>query len=120
MTVPPLSAVVYALAGRIPRSHRAPRSRWREPAPAAASHGRIEVRADVAGDSFYEVTFLARSGRGGWQPIGTDDNAPYRVFHDVSGLRAGHGRRATARSSSTTRGHTRRSARATATCRAPA
>ena len=31
-----------------------------------------------------------RSASGGWQPIGTDDNAPYRVFHDVGGLPAGH------------------------------
>ena len=32
------------------------------------------------------MTFLARVGGGGWQPIGTDDNAPYRVFHDVADL----------------------------------
>ena len=44
--------------------------------------------ADVGGDSFYEVTFQVRK-RPGWTSIGTDDTAPYRVFHDVSGLRAG-------------------------------
>ena len=60
-----------------------------QPAPAAAARGRMEVRADVDGASFYEVTFLAQSGGGAWKPIGTDDNAPYRVFHDVSGLRTG-------------------------------
>ena len=109
MTVPPLSAVVYALAGRIPRSERAPSIALAQPAPAAASNGRMQVRADVGGDSFYEVAFEARSGRGGWQPIGTDDNAPYRVFHDVSGLHAG----TTVRYRATVRdnaGHTRRSA----------
>jgi hypothetical protein len=42
----------------------------------------------VAGDSFYEVTFLAK-GRHGWESIGTDDSAPYRVFDDVSDQRAG-------------------------------
>ena len=89
VTVPPLSAVVYALDGRIPRSRRAPSIALAPPAPAAASRGRVEVRAGVGGSSFYEVTFLARAGSGGWRPIGTDDNAPYRVFHDVSGLRTG-------------------------------
>jgi hypothetical protein len=49
----------------------------------------MQVSADVAGASFAEVTFYARTGHGRWAPIGTDDNAPYRVFHDVSGLRAG-------------------------------
>jgi hypothetical protein len=43
----------------------------------------------VAGDSFYEVTFLAQVGSGPWQDIGTDDNAPYRVFHDVSDVAPG-------------------------------
>jgi len=35
------------------------------------------------------VTFLARIGRGGWRQIGTDDNAPYRVFHDVADVEPG-------------------------------
>lgn len=35
------------------------------------------------------MTFYARTGRGDWQPIGTDDSAPYRVFHDVSSLAPG-------------------------------
>jgi alpha-amylase len=89
VTVPPLSAVVYELDGRIPRAHRAPSIELGTPTPAAASRGRMEVRAAVGGRSFYEVTFLARKRHGGWRRIGTDDNAPYRVFHDVSGLRAG-------------------------------
>ncbi|MGI8779523.1 MAG: alpha-amylase family glycosyl hydrolase [Solirubrobacteraceae bacterium] len=89
VTVPALSAVVYKLAGRIPRSRRAPSVALAAPTPAAAAHSRIEVGAGVGGVSFYEVTFLARSGDGGWEPIGTDDNAPYRVFHDVGGLKPG-------------------------------
>ena len=32
------------------------------------------------------MTFEARIGGGDWQVVGTDDNAPYRVFHDVSRL----------------------------------
>jgi alpha-amylase len=89
LTVGPLSAVVYALDGEIPVSASPPPIALRQPAPAAASRGRMEVRADVGGESFYEVTFLAKSGDEPWKPIGTDDNAPYRVFDDVSDLRTG-------------------------------
>ena len=88
VTVPPLSAVVYKLDGRIPRSRRAPWIALGAPAPAAAANSRMEVAADVGGDSFYEVTFQVRKDRR-WTSIGTDDTAPYRVFHDVSGLHAG-------------------------------
>jgi alpha-amylase len=89
VTVPPLSTVVYASTGRIPASQAAPAVTLAQPVPAAESRARMQVSADVAGSSFYEVTFYAKTGRGGWTPIGTDDTAPYRVFHDVAGLRAG-------------------------------
>jgi alpha-amylase len=119
VSVPALSAVVYALDGRIPGSERAPGIELEEPAPAAASRGRVEVRADVDGSSFYEVTFLARTGSdGGWRSIGTDDNAPYRVFHDVSGLRAGTPLRYKAVVLDN-RGHTRTSVRQDAAVPAP-
>lgn len=89
VTVPPLSTVVYASAGRIPASKAAPAVGLDVAGPAAESRGRLQVTADVAGSSFYEVTFYARTGNSGWAPIGTDDTAPYRVFHDVSDRRAG-------------------------------
>jgi hypothetical protein len=89
LTVAPLSAVVYALDGRIPRSKAAPAITLGAPAPSPESRGRIHVSAGVAGSSFYEVTFQARVGDGPWRSIGTDDSAPYQVFHDVSGLRPG-------------------------------
>ncbi len=82
--VPPLSAVVYASSGRIGASPSAPTVFLEAPAPSAEDRGRMEVGADVDGDSFYEVTFEAKVGDAGWQSIGTDDNAPYRVYHDVS------------------------------------
>ena len=47
------------------------------------------MAADVGGSSFYEVTFQARTAGGEWAPIGTDDTAPYQVFHDVAALDAG-------------------------------
>jgi alpha-amylase len=89
LTVPPLSAVVYAMNGRVPGSSRAPAVTLSRPTPAAEAQGRMHVTADVASSSFNEVTFYARSGNGRWQPIGTDDSAPYQVFHDVSDLRTG-------------------------------
>jgi alpha-amylase len=87
VTVPALSTVVYALDGRIPRSHTAPAISLK--APAAAAQGRVQVAADVRGSSLYEVSFEARVAGGRWQPIGTDDNAPYRVFHDTTALAPG-------------------------------
>lgn len=86
VTVPPLSAVVYRSAGAIPRSKHAPKVTLTAP---ESGRDRVEVDADVAGDAFSEVTFLARWGHGGWRSIGTDDSAPYRVFHDVSDVAPG-------------------------------
>ncbi|HJW00191.1 MAG TPA: alpha-amylase family glycosyl hydrolase, partial [Arthrobacter sp.] len=89
VTVPPLSAVVYESSGRIPHSKAAPAVELQEPAAAPADNGRIKVTADVDGTSFYEVTFEAKTAGGAWAPIGTDDTAPYQVFHDVAALDAG-------------------------------
>ncbi len=89
MTLAGLSAAVYVSTGRIPRSHSAPQISLEAPAPAAESRGRMHVRADVRGDSFYEVTFQRRVGHGSWQTIGVDDSAPYQVFDDVSSLATG-------------------------------
>jgi alpha-amylase len=86
VTVGPLSTVVYRSTKKIPRSHAAPRISLDVP---ATGRDRLEVRADVAGSSFYEVTFLAKVGNRRWQDIGTDDNAPYRVFQDVSDIAPG-------------------------------
>ena len=86
VAVGPLSTVVYRAKKHIPHSHAAPPVALDVP---AEGRDRLEVRADVVGDSFYEVTFLARAGDGPWQDIGTDDNAPYRVFHDVSDIAPG-------------------------------
>jgi alpha-amylase len=86
VTVRPLSTVVYRSKKPIPRSAAAPPVSLDVP---AEGRDRLEVRADVASDSFYEVTFLAKVGDGAWQDIGTDDNAPYRVFHDVSDIAPG-------------------------------
>ena len=89
LTVPPLSAVVYELSGRIPASDEAPTVFLASPSPSSEMRSRMEVHADVGGDSFYEITFEARVAGGDWHSIGTDDNAPYRVYHDVYDLPTG-------------------------------
>ncbi|MFJ5958332.1 alpha-amylase family glycosyl hydrolase [Paenarthrobacter sp. NPDC092416] len=89
VTVPPLSAVVYQAKGRLATSKAAPAVVLKKPVTAAGDADRVKVTADVDGNSFYEVTFEARTAGGGWQSIGTDDNAPYQVFHEVSSLDSG-------------------------------
>ncbi len=84
VTVDSLSAVVYVSRGRIPESERAPKITLAKPKPSVVSQARIKVKAHVRQSSFYEVTFQARVGRGPWRSVGTDDAAPYRVFHDTS------------------------------------
>ncbi|MFD0743027.1 alpha-amylase family glycosyl hydrolase [Phytohabitans flavus] len=89
LTVPALSAVVYAMDGRVPGSKAAPKVTITGAAPADGARGRMHVTADVAGSSFYEVAFYAQTGNGQWRPVGVGDNPPYQVFGDVSDLRAG-------------------------------
>jgi len=86
VTLPALSAVVYRAKDRLPRSKHAPSISLQVP---AQGRDRLEVGARLDSDQFAEVTFLAKSGKGGWRDIGTDDNAPYRVFHDVSDIAPG-------------------------------
>jgi len=86
VSVPALSTVVYRSVRPIPRASGKPQISLNRPRPAAETNSRMLVSADVRGSGFNEVTFYARTGRGGWKSIGTDDTRPYRVFHDVSGL----------------------------------
>jgi glycosidase len=51
--------------------------------------GRVEVGASLAEARFAEVTFAVSVDGGSFQPIGTDDNAPYRVFYNVADLAPG-------------------------------
>ncbi|NYD78262.1 alpha-amylase family glycosyl hydrolase [Arthrobacter cupressi] len=89
VTVPPLSAVVYRATDKLPASQAAPAVTLGKPTTAAADSSRLKVSAAVGSTSFNEVSFEARVPGGDWQRIGVDDNAPYQVFHDVSGLAAG-------------------------------
>jgi hypothetical protein len=87
--VPGLSTVVYRSDSVIHASPSAPSVSLSEPTPSEESQGRIHVRADVGGSSFYEVTFYAKHGDEPWRSVGTDDSAPYQVYDDVSSELAG-------------------------------
>jgi alpha-amylase len=118
VTVPALSAVVYRSSGKVERSRVAPAVTLVPPTVSEESGSRVHLAAEVAGDSFYEVTFEARVAGGDWTSIGTDDTAPYQVFHDVSGLTTGAAVEYRA-SVLDNRGNSRTSASATATVPAP-
>ena len=50
-------------------------------------HGRAEVTANVQRQHLRPDDLPVAPGRDpAWTTLGTDDNAPFRVFHDVSGL----------------------------------
>ncbi len=90
VTVPALSAVVYKANTKLRPDKAAPEPVFTAPGQTGIVNGRAEVRVAVPGDSFNQVTFAWRPvGTDDWQLLGTDDNAPYRVFHDVRGLPQG-------------------------------
>ena len=99
VTVPALGFVIYEADRRVPGSDAAPGIEI-----TSLQHGdtvelgtntwdghevidRIEVAAELDADVLAEVTFAVREAGGEYVPIGTDDNAPYRVFYDASHLR---------------------------------
>ena len=89
VTVPALSAVVHRATAAIPRARRAPAPEFTAQAGSTVG-GRAEVSVDVPAGGFNQVTFAYRPvGTKSWTALGTDDNAPYRVFHDVRGFDKG-------------------------------
>jgi glycosidase len=103
ITVPPLGAVVYRASRPVPPSTAAPSVSITGlahsdvvPLGTTTMDGhavvdRVEVAAELDRAVYAEVTFAVRVGDGEWVPIGTDDNAPYRVFYDATALRAAPG-----------------------------
>ncbi|MCB0910406.1 MAG: alpha-amylase [Propionibacteriaceae bacterium] len=90
VTVPALSAVVYKTNSRVDVSHRPLAVAVSAPAPGGVVGGRAEISAELNTDEFAQASFWFRPvGTSAWQALGTDDNAPYRVFHDVSGYPMG-------------------------------
>ena len=90
VTVPALSAVVYKANAALRADRESPEPVFTAPGDAGIVTGRAEVGVTVPGGDFTQVTFAWRPvGSTEWQRLGTDDNAPYRVFHDVRGLAQG-------------------------------
>jgi pullulanase-type alpha-1,6-glucosidase len=90
VTVPALSVRVYQATSKIGRSLNAPAVYLTSPQPGGTVGGRAEIGAATPGSGFAQVSFAVRPvGTGAWTLIGTDDNAPYRVFHDVTGYPQG-------------------------------
>ncbi|MFG1604694.1 pullulanase-type alpha-1,6-glucosidase [Actinoplanes sp. NPDC049265] len=88
VTVPALSSVVYRASATIARP-AGPTIRITSPEADALVPGRTEVTAEVTGDPLAEVTFAAKVGDRPWQLLGTAHRAPYRVYHDLTGLEGG-------------------------------
>jgi alpha-amylase len=87
VSVPALSAVVLRAAHALKAPKHAASIAVNAPAEVS---GRPEVGATIGEDSLYQVAFYSRvAGTERWTALGTDDNAPYRVFPDVSGYAVG-------------------------------
>ncbi len=88
VSVPPLSVAVWRATSQVDRSSAAPVVTLNLPADGVT--GRAPISAIVQTDTFAQATFWYRPvGTKGWHLLGTDDNAPFRVFHDVSGIKVG-------------------------------
>ena len=87
--VPALGVRVYRADAGIAVPGAAPVVTMTAPAAGTEVLGRIEVGATLSSDAYTEVTFAVSVDGAPYEPIGTDDNAPYRVFYDVSELPAG-------------------------------
>lgn len=90
ITVPPLSATVWRASGTLPRRKDAPAIHLEKPSAGGVVGGRVPITVGVPDGGFNQVTVAWRPvGADDWTLLGTDDNAPYRVFHDVTAMPKG-------------------------------
>jgi pullulanase-type alpha-1,6-glucosidase len=82
--VPALGVKLYRADANISLPSVAPVVTMITPTAGEEVLGRVEVGASLSSDAYTEVTFAVSVDGGAYQPIGTDDNTPYRVFYDVS------------------------------------
>ncbi len=88
--VPAMSVRVFRADRAMSAVSGAPSAGFVSPQMGDAVAGRAEVRVAAPDDEFAQATLAYRVvGTSEWLMLGTDDNAPYRVFHDVSGLAKG-------------------------------
>ncbi len=87
VTVPALGARVWRASRAIPDDRSRPAPAFARPSAGGVVGGRAEIGVSVASESFVETTLAWRPvGERRWRVLGTDDNAPFRVFHDVRDL----------------------------------
>ncbi len=87
--VPPLTVSVWKANKRITTSGAAPSVSLTVDGGAPV-FDRAEIAADVESGTFAQATFYVRPvGTSDWELLGTDDNAPFRVFDDVGDLTVG-------------------------------
>ncbi|GAA1779290.1 hypothetical protein GCM10009811_00880 [Nostocoides veronense] len=87
VTVPALSVRVFKAGAKVAATTSAPPVYVTSPTAGGTVKGRAEIAAATTRETFAQTTFAFRPvGTTAWQTIGTDDSAPYSVFHDVSGL----------------------------------
>ncbi|GAB2489814.1 hypothetical protein GCM10027030_24870 [Luteococcus sediminum] len=90
VTVPALSVSVWKAVEPFAGRDAAPAVQFKAPTAGAVVGGRTEVAASVPENTFAQVSFAWRPvGTQDFRALGTDDNAPYRVFADTSSLPKG-------------------------------
>ncbi|MCA9960657.1 MAG: pullulanase-type alpha-1,6-glucosidase, partial [Anaerolineales bacterium] len=93
VTVPPLGVAIYRANAPLAQNRAvngAPFPTFTTPATGEVLVGRVEVGVDLTETNrLLEVNFAVKIGDGEYQYLGTDNNAPYRIFYDVSGIPAG-------------------------------
>ncbi|HEX6920731.1 MAG TPA: alpha-amylase family glycosyl hydrolase [Actinomycetes bacterium] len=90
VTVPARSLVVYRATARLAEDDVAPAPFFKSPGAGGVVSGRAEVGVGLPGNDFDQVSVAWRPvGGTRWTLLGTDDNAPYRVFHDVRSMAKG-------------------------------
>ena len=90
VTVPARSVAVWKADGRLARSKSTAAISFRSSVAGQTVGGRAEVGVAVPSGGFNQVSFAWRAlGTTAWNALGTDDNAPYRVFQDVTSIPKG-------------------------------
>ncbi len=90
LSVPARSVVVYRAEKPLRQDRVAPAPFFTSPGAGGVVGGRAEIGVGAPGGDFNQVTVAYRPvGGKAWTVLGTDDNAPYRVFHDVRGMARG-------------------------------
>ena len=89
VTTPALALSIYKADRALPAASGAPSISISTPAPDAEVIERFEVAAEVGATPYAEVSFAVSVDGAPYELLGTDDNAPYRIFYDASGLAAG-------------------------------